>query len=100
MTIESSLNCCVVIDENNSRDSSALENSQRMYPFKKRKFFNQTSSSASDRGSQCHGIFDSSDTKVNGANHGAGERMHHCLLCFLFCNLCSLLGFRDVFSSG
>ncbi|KAK7255798.1 hypothetical protein RIF29_29219 [Crotalaria pallida] len=59
-------------DENNSRDSSVLEDSQRMYPFKKRKFFNQTSSSASDRGSHCQGIFDSSDTRVNGPNHGAG----------------------------
>ncbi|XP_027350157.1 telomere repeat-binding protein 5-like isoform X2 [Abrus precatorius] len=62
-------------DENNSRGNSALENSQRMYPFKKRKFFNQTSSSASDRGSQCQGIFDSSDTKVNGTNHGTGATM-------------------------
>ncbi|KAK7339659.1 hypothetical protein VNO77_20338 [Canavalia gladiata] len=57
-------------DENNSRDNSALENSQRMYPFKKRKFFNQTSSSTSDRGSQCQGIFDSSETRANGTNHG------------------------------
>ncbi|XP_061354239.1 telomere repeat-binding protein 5-like [Gastrolobium bilobum] len=58
-------------DENNSRDNSLLENSQRMYPFKKRKFFNQTSSSASDRGSHCQGMFDSSDTRVNGTNHSA-----------------------------
>lgn len=84
MTIASSLNCCVVIDENNSRDNSVLESSQRMYPFKKRKFFNQTSSSASDRGSHCQGIFDSSDTRVNGANHGAGATMHGFLLCFFF----------------
>ncbi|QCE11739.1 hypothetical protein DEO72_LG10g2975 [Vigna unguiculata] len=58
-------------DENNSRDNSELENLQRMYPFKKRKFFNQTSSSTSDRGSQCQGTFDSSDTtRVNDTNHG------------------------------
>lgn len=58
-------------DENNSRDYSELENSQRMYPFKKRKFFNRTSSSASDRGSQCQGMFDSCDTtRFNGTNHG------------------------------
>ncbi|XP_019450228.1 PREDICTED: telomere repeat-binding protein 4-like [Lupinus angustifolius] len=72
-------------EENNSRHSSVLDDPQRMYPFKKRKFFNQTSSSASDRGSHCQGIFDSSDTKVNGANHGAaieesssmaGQRLH------------------------
>ncbi|XP_020237272.2 telomere repeat-binding protein 5 [Cajanus cajan] len=52
-----------------SRDNSELENLQKMYPFKKRKFFNQTSSSTSDRGSQCQGMYDSSDTKVNGMNH-------------------------------
>ncbi|CAL0304488.1 unnamed protein product [Lupinus luteus] len=72
-------------DEKNSRDSSVLHDSQRMYPFKKRKFFNRTSSSASDRGSHCRGIFDSSDTRINGANHGAaieesssmaGQRVH------------------------
>ncbi|CAJ1799359.1 unnamed protein product [Sphenostylis stenocarpa] len=61
-------------DENNSRDNSELENLQRMYPFKKRKFFNQTSSSASDRGSQCQGMFDVSDTtRVNGTNHAIEE---------------------------
>ncbi|KAG2404935.1 Telomere repeat-binding protein [Vigna angularis] len=61
-------------DENNSRDNSELENLQRMYPFKKRKFFNQTSSSTSDRGSQCQGTFDSSDTtRVNDTNHAIEE---------------------------
>ncbi|OIW01240.1 hypothetical protein TanjilG_10401 [Lupinus angustifolius] len=72
-------------DMKNSRDSSVHEDSQRMYPFKKRKFFTQTSSSASDRGSHCQGIFDSSDTRINGANHSAaieesspmaGKRVH------------------------
>uniref|UniRef100_A0A0R0F1D9 HTH myb-type domain-containing protein n=1 Tax=Glycine max TaxID=3847 RepID=A0A0R0F1D9_SOYBN len=63
-----------ISDENNSRDISELESLQRMYPFKKRKFFNQTSSSASDRGSQCQGMFDSSDTiRVNGTNHAIEE---------------------------
>lgn len=61
-----------------------LEDSQRMYPFKKRKFFHQTSSSTSDRGSHCQGIVDSPDTRVNGTNHGAGATMHGCLICFSF----------------
>ncbi|XP_057756000.1 telomere repeat-binding protein 5-like [Arachis stenosperma] len=62
----------IASDENNSRDNSELENLQRMYPFKKRKFFNQTSSSTSDRGSQCQGVFDFSDSKVNSTIHGTG----------------------------
>ncbi|CAK8541665.1 unnamed protein product [Lathyrus sativus] len=60
-----------VNDENNSGDNSVLENSERMYPFKKRKFFYQTSSSTSDSWSHCQGIVDSSSTRVNGTNHGA-----------------------------
>ncbi|MED6110040.1 hypothetical protein PIB30_039211 [Stylosanthes scabra] len=60
----------ITSDENNSRDNSELENLQRMYPFKKRKFFNQSSSSTSDRGSHCQGVFDFSDTKVNSTIHG------------------------------
>ncbi|XP_028773020.1 telomere repeat-binding protein 5-like isoform X2 [Neltuma alba] len=58
-------------DDSIGRDNYMLESSQRMYPFKKRKFFNQTSSSASDRGSHCHGIFDSSDTRVDDVNCSA-----------------------------
>ncbi|XP_050912833.1 telomere repeat-binding protein 5 isoform X3 [Lathyrus oleraceus] len=54
-----------VNDENNSGDNSVLENSERMYPFKKRKFFYQTSSSTSDSWSHCQGIVDSSSTRVN-----------------------------------
>ncbi|XP_058757001.1 telomere repeat-binding protein 5-like isoform X2 [Vicia villosa] len=61
----------LVNDENNSGDNSVLENSERMYPFKKRKFFYQTSSSTSDSWSQCQGIVDSSSPRVNGTNHGA-----------------------------
>ncbi|XP_057436960.1 telomere repeat-binding protein 5-like isoform X2 [Lotus japonicus] len=73
-------------DENNSRDNSVFEISQRMYPFKKRKFFHLASSAASDRGSHCQGIFDSSDTRVNGINEctaieesssEAGQQGHH-----------------------
>ncbi|WJX81843.1 hypothetical protein P8452_64676 [Trifolium repens] len=61
-----------VKDENNSGDNSVLENSERMYPFKKRKFFYQTSSSTSDSWSHCQGTVDSSYTRVNGTtNHGA-----------------------------
>ncbi|KAL5057889.1 hypothetical protein RYX36_029493 [Vicia faba] len=63
-------------DENNSGDNSVLENSERMYPFKKRKFFYQTSSSTSDSWSHCQGIVDSSSPRVNGTNHGAGATMH------------------------
>ncbi|KAG5009809.1 Telomere repeat-binding protein 5 [Glycine max] len=64
----------IMSDENNSRDIFEFENLQRMYPFKKRKFFNQNSSSTSDRGSQCQGMFDSSDTtRVNGTNHAIEE---------------------------
>lgn len=73
---------CFVTDENNSEDNSVLENSERMYPFKKRKYFYQTSSSTSDSWSQCQGIVDSSYTRVNGTNHGAGATMHGCVLCF------------------
>ncbi|XP_054784603.1 telomere repeat-binding protein 5-like isoform X2 [Prosopis cineraria] len=58
-------------DDSTGRDNYMLQSSQRMYPFKKRKFFNQTSPSASDRGSHCHGIFDSSDTRVDDANCSA-----------------------------
>ncbi|KAK7395281.1 hypothetical protein VNO78_15832 [Psophocarpus tetragonolobus] len=62
------------MNDENSRDNSELEDLQRMYPFKKRKFFNQTSSSTSDRGSQCQGMFDSSETtRVNGTNHAIEE---------------------------
>lgn len=81
-------------DENNSGDNSVLENSERMYPFKKRKFFYQTSSSTSDSWSHCQGIVDSSSPRVNGTTHGAGSTMHGCILGFsLICNLCFLYGF-------
>jgi len=96
ISIDSSINC-VIIDENNSRDISELESLQRMYPFKKRKFFNQTSSSASDRGSQCQGMFDSSDTiRVNGTNHGTNATMLSFLLYIFLCNVCFLLGLHIV----
>jgi hypothetical protein len=83
MTIDSSMNWFFVADENNSGDNSVLENSERMYPFKKRKFFYQTSSSTSDSWSHCQGTVDSSYTRVNGTtNHGAGATMHGCFLSF------------------
>lgn len=88
ISFDSSINC-VIIDENNSRDIFEFENLQRMYPFKKRKFFNQNSSSTSDRGSQCQGMFDSSDTtRVNGTNHGTSATMLCCLLHIFLCNIC------------
>jgi len=67
-----------------------------MYPFKKRKFFNQTSSSTSDRGSQCQGTFDSSDTtRVNDTNHGTGATVFGFLPFIFRCNVCFLLGFHS-----
>ena len=71
-------------DDSISRDNYMLESSQMMYPFKKRKFFNQTSSSTSDRGSHCHGTYDSSDTRVDNLNFGSGSTINNCLLLFLF----------------
>lgn len=62
---------CFFADENDSGDNYVVENSERMYPFKKRKFFYQTSSSTSDSWSQSQGIVDSSYTRVNGTNHNA-----------------------------
>ncbi|PON38587.1 Octamer-binding transcription factor [Parasponia andersonii] len=41
------------------------ENTQKIYPFKKRKFFNQDFST-SNRGSNRDGTFDSSDKRING----------------------------------
>lgn len=67
---------CFVVDDSSGRDNYVFESSDRIYPFKKRKFFNQTSSSTSDRGSHCHGIFDSFDTKTDGVNHSAGAKLH------------------------
>lgn len=72
-----------------------LENSEMMYPFKKRKFFYQTSSSTSDNWSHCQGTVDSSCTRVNGTNHGTGGTMDGCLLSFFF--ICNLFPFRLVF---
>ncbi|KAK4268752.1 hypothetical protein QN277_025361 [Acacia crassicarpa] len=72
-------------DDSIGRDNYMLESSQRMYPFKKRKFFKQTSFSASDRGSHCRGRFDFSDTRIDGVNCSAaigasssiaGQQMH------------------------
>ncbi|KAI4354503.1 hypothetical protein L6164_003357 [Bauhinia variegata] len=56
------------IEDNKVMDD---ESSQKMYPFKKRKIFTQTLSTASDKGSNCQGIFDSSDTRVNDGNQNA-----------------------------
>ncbi|KAL2336607.1 hypothetical protein Fmac_011053 [Flemingia macrophylla] len=62
------------MSDENSRDSSELENLQRMYPFKKRKFFKQTSSSTSDRGSQCQGMQSTSLMLQQGTYNVTQER--------------------------
>ncbi|KAJ7961406.1 Telomere repeat-binding protein [Quillaja saponaria] len=55
----------------NRRDNFFHERSERMYPFKKRKFFNQSPSSTSDRGFQYEDILKSSDGRVDDDNYGA-----------------------------
>lgn len=51
------------------------ERTQKIYPFKKRKFFNQEFST-SDRGFNQDGAFISSDKRTNGKHCTAGAKMH------------------------
>ncbi|KAM1159510.1 hypothetical protein ACFX2I_032584 [Malus domestica] len=52
----------------NWRTCYAHQRSQKIYPFKKRKFFNWRPLATSDRGCNCEGIFSSPDKILNGDN--------------------------------
>lgn len=72
----------------NGRNFHIDERSQNIYPFKKRKFFNQSPISASDGGLHHEGIINFPNKRINGDNHSAGsQHMDACfpfLLYFLF----------------
>lgn len=66
----------------NARTCYAYQRSQKIYPFKKRKFFYQQPLTSSDRGFDCESICSSPEKAVDGDNCCAGSRMHP--VCFIF----------------
>lgn len=58
------------------RNCYTHQRSQKIYPFKKRKFFNRMPLATPDRGFNCESIFNSPDKRVNSDNYCAGSMMH------------------------
>lgn len=56
----------------NGRPCYAHQRSQKNYPFKKRKFFNQKPFATSDRDCNCENIVSSPDNREDGGNCNAG----------------------------
>ncbi|KAL6138743.1 hypothetical protein ACLB2K_064022 [Fragaria x ananassa] len=57
----------------NGRPCYAHQRSQKIYPFKKRKFFNQKPFAKSDRGCNCENIVSSPDNREDGGNCNAAS---------------------------
>jgi hypothetical protein len=85
--------CC------NKRYSHIDDRSQKIYPFKKRKFFSQSPLCTSDEVFHREGVFDFPD-KRNDDNHSAGATTCGCLLSFFAIFCVYPKRFRDVFSFG
>lgn len=56
----------------NGRTCYAHQRSQKIYPFKKRRFFNQRPFTTPDRGCNCESMFSPPNKREDGGNCNAG----------------------------
>jgi hypothetical protein len=59
----------------NGRTSYSCQRSQKIFPFKKRKFFDQSTLPTSDGAFHCEDIFNSSNKRTNGNDMVSGAKL-------------------------